>query len=209
MTPLKIKINLEEMPYPVSRKLLVPEDVNMRQLHLLIQVAMGWENYHMWQFSDAKWKSRITVSLPMDDDFGFDEEKALIAHTVKLKETFFEQNGSKPFWYWYDFGDDWWHKISFLKTNKKDREQFNGIPVCIEALGNCPPEDCGGPWGYQDFLEATKDPDHPQHEEMMEWMGMAEGDTWPTEAPPIELINEELKAFYKAPEWKSQEYVLG
>ncbi len=124
----------------------------------------------MWEFCDARWKGKIRVSLPMDD-FGFDEEKKLVAHEVSLKEIFLEENGAKPFWYWYDFGDDWWHKISFLKTNKKDMEQFDGTPICTEAAGGCPPEDIGGPWGYAEFLQTINNPKHPNHKEMREWTG--------------------------------------
>lgn len=208
MPPLKLKIALEEMPHPVSRKLLVPRDVNMRQMHFLIQLAIGWANYHMWEFNDAKWKGEIRVSMPMDDDFDLDEVERLVAHEVSLKETFLEENGAKPFWYWYDFGDDWWHKISFLKTNKKDIEQFDGTPVCLEAIGGCPPEDCGGPWGYHEFLETINSHTHPDHKEMREWAGLEKDDTWPTEAPGKELINEELKDFFNGPDWASDEYSL-
>ncbi|MDZ7846728.1 MAG: plasmid pRiA4b ORF-3 family protein [Owenweeksia sp.] len=205
MNPLKLKINLENTPHPISRKLLVSEDVNMYQLHLLIQLSMGWEDCHMWEFTDARRNGKIKVSEPMGEVF--DDQEYLVASEVSLKETFLEKNGTKPVWYWYDFGDDWWHKLSFQKTNKKDREIFDGTPVCLEAEGACPPEDCGGPWGYADFLQTISDPKHEAYEQLREWAGLEKGDTWPTEAPALDLINQELKEFYQGPGWSENSHL--
>ncbi len=44
-------------------------------------------------------------------------------------------------------------------------------PICLEGRRACPPEDAGGVWGYEDFLKAIQNPRHPEHKEMLEWIG--------------------------------------
>ncbi len=71
--------------------------------------------------------------------------------------------------YEYDFGDSWEHKIILEKILSYDGSAK--VPRCIKGKRACPPEDCGGIWGYQGFLEAIQNPSHPEHEEMLEWVG--------------------------------------
>jgi Plasmid pRiA4b ORF-3-like protein len=96
-------------------------------------------------------------------------------------------SGIKKFTYTYDFGDNWDHAILVEKT--LEAEPGVRYPRCVGGKRACPPEDCGGPWGYGDFLEAVGDPRHPEHEEMLEWAG---GEFDP-EAFDIETVNEELR----------------
>ncbi|NEN22773.1 plasmid pRiA4b ORF-3 family protein [Cryomorpha ignava] len=127
--PLKIKIELQDMPFPVYRKLLLPAEIDMRQVHFVIQEVMGWHNAHLFEFKDNRGRATITVSSPEnvdDEDFNLFGEKEVAAHEITLVE-FFEFTGQKPIWYEYDFGDSWMHKILF-KTTKKDIEQFAGVP---------------------------------------------------------------------------------
>ena len=62
-------------------------------------------------------------------------------------------------------------------------------PVCLAGKRACPPEDCGGIWGYAQLLETLQDPDDPEHEDMLEWVG----EEFDPEAFDLEEINEELK----------------
>ena len=71
--------------------------------------------------------------------------------------------------YTYDFGDDWVHKIKFEKI--LTREKNIDYPICIKGKRACPPEDCGGIWGYEDLLEIINNPKHEEYEEMLEWLG--------------------------------------
>ena len=71
--------------------------------------------------------------------------------------------------YTYDFGDNWEHKIQLEKILPRDKNIE--YPACIAGKRACPPEDCGGIWGYEEFLEAINNPDHEEHEEMLEWVG--------------------------------------
>lgn len=73
------------------------------------------------------------------------------------------------FFYIYDFGDSWEHEVLVEKVLTAESDAH--YPVCIKAKRACPPEDCGGVWGYQELLEAIKDPDHPEHESLLEWIG--------------------------------------
>lgn len=205
-TPIKLKVELKDLPHKCIRTLLVPENLNMRQLHFIVQEAFGWLNEHLFEFKDAKWRANLSVGVPDDFDMDFGGSKMRKAHTIKLKETFLKENGAKGFWYWYDFGNDWWHRISFLKVSQKDLKQFKGVPLCIKAEGKCPPEDIGGPWGYSAFLETMKDKNHPEHEEMREWYGLEENEAYDENEVDLEEINQLLNDFYNSKEWKSKSY---
>ncbi|MEO1742972.1 MAG: plasmid pRiA4b ORF-3 family protein [Cyanobacteria bacterium J06629_9] len=97
------------------------------------------------------------------------------------------------FFYQYDFGDSWEHEILVEKVLKADSEA--NYPICIKAKRACPPEDCGGTWGYENFLEAIQDAQHPEHTEMLEWVG----GTFDPEETDLDGINQELK---RIAEWQ-------
>lgn len=202
--PIKLKINLDDMPHSVYRKVLVPEDVNMMQMHYIVQIAMGWKFAHLFQFCDKKYEATTIASIPVEeDDFPYfgGRAKESKADQVKLKEDFELLYGRKPFWYWYDFGDDWWHRITFQKPTKKELELFAGIPVCVGAFGACPPEDVGGPWGYQGFLDTIQNKKHPEYAEMREWMGMSRSEKYDAEFVDLESINNFLSEFRSGQDW--------
>ena len=174
---LKLKINLEHMPVPVFRKVLVPVDFDMLQLHVIIQMVMGWENYHLFQFQNRKDRPEVLIidRKIESDDWGFDifgsNVEKIPFEEALLYDVFDNQLNRAPFWYWYDFGDDWWHKITFQKVTKKDLSQYKGRPICLEQVGACPPEDCGGSWGYMHLLEMLKE-NSQEAREKREWMGL-------------------------------------
>ena len=201
---LKLKIELQDLPHKVIRKILVPEDITMFQLHMVFQESVGWFNAHLFEFSDAKVRSQIRVGIldEFDDEFGgFGLAPKQDAFKILLKDSYLLENGAKPFWYWYDFGDDWWHRITFLKNSKKDQEQYQGVPLCIEAKGKCPPEDVGGTWGYTEFLKAIRNPSHPEYKESREWYGLITGEKYNELQTDIDVINQMLFNLYKSEEW--------
>lgn len=205
-SPLKLKINLENMPFTISRRVLVPEDVNMMQLHFIVQLAMGWQFAHLFQFSDKKENPSIIACLPWEEAneylfFGRPVQQ-LKADEVKLKEEFKIARDSKPFWYWYDFGDSWYHKITFQKPAKKDIEMFTGTPLCVEAFGACPPENVGGPWGYSDFLNAVTNSKHSEYREWREWAGIPLRGKYDPDFADLNKINQNLAGYFKSSEWK-------
>ncbi|MBW3469134.1 plasmid pRiA4b ORF-3 family protein [Arthrospiribacter ruber] len=203
--PLKLKINLENMPFPIYRKVLVPSDIQMDELHLVIQVAMGWENAHLYQFSDKKGRSKIMVQREVEKDefWGGLHGDEFNADEISLME-FLAYTDGKTFWYWYDFGDDWWHKISIQKVTKKDlADTFGDTPFCTEAKGLCPPEDCGGPWGFANLEEAINEPKHPEYKEYREWLGIKGKKKIDFEKVDLDEINDNLDVLWNG--WIDEE----
>lgn len=122
---------------------------------------MGWEGYHLYQF--------VVGDITYDDPRMLEEMDGEDARNVTLAVIV---PGEKfKFIYEYDFGDGWEHELLIVKILPFEGEKT--YPVCLTGKGACPPEDCGGIWGYADFLEAIHDPQHPEYEEMLEWVGGA------------------------------------
>ena len=158
MSILLLTAVLEDVKPRVSRTLMMPSDLRLDRLHLVLQAAMGWENQHLYSFDAGphRW------SLP-DPHLGLD---ALPANKATLQEAL-AAAGKTPLRYTYDFGDDWRHRLTAELTDGPLPGQL--YPRLVEAEGRCPPEDVGGPPGYEHFLEAIADPGHPDHEELTEW----------------------------------------
>jgi hypothetical protein len=98
--------------------------------------------------------------------------------------------------YEYDFGDGWEHQIR-VKNIVEDDKRYPGKPVCLEGERSCPPEDCGGPWGYETFLEAIRNKKHPQHKELLTWIG----GSFDPEYFDLEVVNASLRKSDLSPRW--------
>ncbi|GFO96830.1 plasmid priA4b ORF-3 family protein [groundwater metagenome] len=161
----QFKITLKGIKPPVWRRIQVPETYTFWDLHVAIQDVMGWLDYHLHEFEimDPSTGSKVNIGLP-DDEFG---RKVLVGWNQKIADYFSMENPRAD--YVYDFGDNWEHKIKLEKI--LPREKNVDYPVCIKGKRACPPEDVGGIWGYEDFLEIIKNPDHEEYEEMLEWAG--------------------------------------
>ncbi|MBN1412133.1 MAG: plasmid pRiA4b ORF-3 family protein, partial [Spirochaetales bacterium] len=103
--------------------------------------------------------------IGMPDDPGFSEFPVLAGWEVKLADWFSEKNNKVD--YTYDFGDDWNHEVVLEKVLPK--ESGKRYPVCLDGKRACPPEDCGGVYGYERFLEIIKNPDDEEYKETMAW----------------------------------------
>jgi hypothetical protein len=160
----QFKITLLDIKPAIWRRIQVP-DCTLVDLHEYIQAAFGWENCHLHQFeSDGV---RYSQPAPDGDDFDMDFED----ETGVLLSKLLPKSSRKARWiYEYDFGDGWRHEILFEGFPPSDPKAK--CPVCLEGERACPPEDCGGPWGYGDYLAAIADPQHEQHEEMLDWRGL-------------------------------------
>ena len=157
----------------------MPSDLKLGAFHDVIQVAMGWTDSHLHQFIANK----VFYGIP-DDDFGLemeDESKYKLSQLLKKEKD--------SLIYEYDFGDSWEHKILLEKILPFDTKI--ALPVCIKGKRACPPEDCGGIWGYEELLETISDPKHPEHEDMLEWLG---GEFDPEEFD-LEEINGDLAEY--------------
>ncbi len=171
----QLKITLKDIKPPVWRRVLVP-DCSLERLHEVIQAAMGWENYHLYDFEVGG--RHYTDPRGMDDlDMG---------DAGKVKLSGVAPEGKAKLRYTYDFGDDWQHEVLVEKVvPPEDGQKY---PVCIAGKRACPPEDCGGPWGYMEFAEAIKDPSHERHGEFIEWRGEFDPEAFDPEA-----VNKELR----------------
>jgi len=159
MTAYQLKITLKNIKPPIWRRLLVP-DCTLDDLHEMIQIAMGWENYHLYAF-----KIGPDEFTHPDADEG--ELNMGDATETMLSDVIAEEK--ERFGYQYDFGDDWRHQIVVEKIVHSEVAQKH--PVCLTGSRACPPEDVGGHWGYAEYLEALADPKHERHEELLKWRG--------------------------------------
>jgi hypothetical protein len=159
----QFKITLLDIKPAIWRRIQVP-DCTLADLHEYIQAAFGWWNYHMHQFDiDGE---RYGPPAPDDMDFGLE----MIDETGVTLSKLIPKSGRKSRWiYEYDFGDGWRHEVLFEGFPPADPKAK--YPQCVEGARACPPEDCGGPWGYADYLTAIADPQHERHEELLEWRG--------------------------------------
>ncbi len=164
----QFKITLKQIRPPIWRRIQVPETYTFHDLHVAIQDAMGWEGYHLHEFemTDPATGSKVRIGAQDDDDLGFGRE-ILREQREKIARYFSMENRSAE--YLYDFGDDWEHRILLEKI--LPREAGVEYPVCIKGKRACPPEDCGGVWGYADIVEALQDLDSEENEELLEWVG--------------------------------------
>ncbi len=173
----QIKATLDESKPPIWRRLLVPSSITLEKFHYMLQVAMGWTNSHLHQFIVGQ----TYFGEPHPDyGFGMRDERDVKLNQVVTGEGF-------KFHYEYDFGDGWLHNLLVEKVLEPEPGQQ--YPVCIKGKRACPPEDVGGIWGYYGFLEAIQDPDHPEHEMYVEWIG---GEFDPEEFD-LEEMNEILR----------------
>ena len=153
---LKITLRGVSKP-PVWRRAAVPAGLTLDLLHDVIQKVMGWENGHLHVFSTP----RRSYGTP-DSDLGFADERK-----VTLAEVLARPGATMR--YTYDFGDDWEHDIVLEKILPPD--PVAGLS-CLAGKGACPPEDCGGAWGYDGLKEVLVDPDHEEHQELLDWLGL-------------------------------------
>ncbi len=159
----RLKIVLDGLEPPIVREVAAPTGVSLDDLHLVIQAAMGWENYHLYQFQVGR---TVTYGIPDPD---WPEHEIVSSKSTKLTDLLAQLGRKKSFTYHYDFGDDWMHTITV--KGLEEPESGAAYPRLLSARGACPPEDCGGPWGYADLVEAIDDPDHEMHDDMVEWYG--------------------------------------
>lgn len=166
----QFKIELQHIEPSIWRRIEVPYDYTFWDLHVAIQDAMGWEDSHLHQFEIKLENSRAPgyIGIPMDDDF--DDNPELITRAgweVPLSEIFTLPGVEVE--YVYDFGDSWRHQILLESIHlAKSRARY---PKCIDGQRACPPEDCGGAWGYQDIIKILADRKHPEYGETKEWVG--------------------------------------
>ena len=179
----RIQLKNVQQP-PVWRKVIVPDSFTFEQLHLVIQESFGWRNYHLYQFSPSGYGSSPVIANPSDDDW---EKPAMNASKTKLSDVFNSEN--QKYTYIYDFGDDWAHGIILETILPEETLKAS----CLAGKGACPPEDCGGAWGYERLKEILKDPKHKEYKELKEWIGIEDvKDRFHPEAFNLDHVNKKL-----------------
>ena len=155
---ISLKVTLRETKPPIWRRLIVEPTMTLGDLHDAIQAAMGWDGDHLHVF-DIKGAQYSDPFQEIEDSA--DEDDFTLGGV--------QESGVKRFRYTYDFGDDWEHEIVIEKT--LPAEEGKAYPACVAGKRACPPEDCGGVWGYGELIDILANPNHPEREERLEWVG--------------------------------------
>lgn len=156
----QLKITLKGSKPLIWRRVIVDSDLLLEDMHSLIQTVMPWEECHLHQF------------MHNNNYYASAEEDAIDYSEIKLSDLIASEKDNLM--YTYDFGDGWDHKIVLEKilppTESKVRAEY------VKGANACPPEDCGGIYGYANILEVLKDPANEEYEDMRDWLGLEDGE---------------------------------
>lgn len=183
LTMLRMRVSLRGSQPKIWRSFEVPSDFTFYDLHDVLQIVMGWENAHLFQFV----VDDVTLADPeMESEWDFEPaDDKMLSELLKVNQRFI---------YEYDFGDSWEHELVVEGERPMDGDE---APRCLDGARACPPEDCGGIYGYKELLEILADPDHEDYEQMQAWIG----DEFDPEAFWIDDINAELQGL--ADDWSA------
>jgi hypothetical protein len=158
----RIRVTLRGTTPEIWRRLDVPLSTSLLSLHHIIQIAMGWKDTHGFRFEHGGRRYGVP-----DPNSATIEPQVIHAKTVQLSTLL--KRGHERFLYIYDFGDNWRHDI--LVEDCRDGEADINYPALVDGAGRCPPEDVGGTSGFEVFLEAMTEQDHPEHGRLKAWYG--------------------------------------
>ena len=161
----QFKITLQEVKPKIWRCIQVPSNYSFWDLHVAIQDVMGWQDYHLHQFEiiNPETGKKDSIGIPDDEDYG----EIIPGEQAKISRYFLSTKDKAS--YDYDFGDRWRHEIVLEAILPKVIDIK--YPQCIAGERACPPEDCGGVWGYKNLLKIMKNPNHKEFKETIEWLG--------------------------------------
>lgn len=174
----QLKILLVGAKPRIWRRFLVLESIPLSRLHKVFQIVMGWQDAHLHHFEVG---NRRYGQPDMDDE----DEKLLDERQYRLSDLARKENDL--FLYCYDFGDDWEHEVT-LERRITDMAECKHA-VCLEGVGACPPEDCGGIHGYHSMLKVLANPQHRDCKDVKRWVGV----DWIAERYDMALVNKQLK----------------
>ena len=157
-----MKVTLLDVEPPVWRRFVAPSFMKLEHLHELLQAFMGWDNAHLYAFT-INGKRFSTSERGFSVDAMWDKEDSYDAADYELCQLI---KSGMTFHYEYDFGDGWEHEI--VVENDTASKDTKHCFYCIEGERACPPEDCGGPGGYEHLLEILSDPNDPEYEERLD-----------------------------------------
>lgn len=183
-----VTVKLKGTKPPITRKLEVP-DMLFGELHDVLQVAMGWMDCHLHDFTVGK-DVRIGPRMEGDGDFGMetvDEEGVWISEVPSALRN--------KIVYLYDFGDSWTHEVKLSEA--QPMKPGVTYPRCIAGSRNSPPEDCGGVWGYEDLCQLLVTPEAERTDDdrdRLEWLG-----EYDPAAFSVDEVNAELAKLFAPP----------
>ncbi len=161
-----LRVELVDIEPLIWRRVAVRTTTNLQTLHRIIQAAMGWLDYHLWEFEADD--VRYGVPNPEDAAWGRVVHRASATKLAKLLK-----DRPAAFGYTYDMGDNWEHRVIVERLQAADPDTL--YPVFLGGERRCPPEDCGSVPGYYDFLDAISEPDKGKgsrkKREMLTWYG--------------------------------------
>ena len=154
----EILIALVDAVPDIERRVVIPDQTTLADLHLVIQAAMGWTNSHLHAFTAP---DGVTYGDSSLDELGYaDESDVVVADVLRAPRDTLR--------YEYDFGDSWEHHVELMAVRTGEQSRPDA-PACIAGRGACPPEDCGGVYGYHELREALTNPSTEQDAELREW----------------------------------------
>lgn len=178
----QLKITLKGIRPPIWRRILIPGNTTLHDLHLMIQATMGWLNYHLYEFD-------VRGELYNDPDLGEDVSDIPARNSRKTRIHDIHVNAGDTFHYTYDFGDNW--EIDVLLEKILPRDPAVKLPACTGGRRRGPAEDSGGIYGYSEMLSIIKDRNHEEREETLTWLG----EDFDSEDFSIETCNKEIKNY--------------
>ena len=161
MPSLTFKIYLEDTNPLVSRTFIVCSENSMYVLHQIIQVVMGWKNYHLYQFT-------IDNLIIADKRLVLDELGPVTDVKTLMIEDIFTKVGTAVK-YEYDFGDGWMHHLELINISNNPVNEI--LPIIIAGENACPPEDCGGVSGYLQLKNILLNKTDEEYLNMLAWVG--------------------------------------
>ncbi len=159
---LQLRVQIIGIEPEIWRRVVVPATLTLRELHAVLQGAMGWQDYHLHMFEIDGKRFEVPENDKPGPEDGYEDERKKTLKTILSK--------GMQFLYVYDFGDNWKHLVT-VEDIAAPASARHFLPRCIAGERACPPEDCGGDYRYPEFLDALADPDHPEHRDMVEWAG--------------------------------------
>jgi hypothetical protein len=182
-----LEIKLLNIEPAIWRSFVVPSDITLDRLHDVIQIVMGWQDYHLHQFTIGK---KLYTEHPESKEDGIEGGLYRLGKLIRQK--------GRTFGYVYDFGDWWEHEI-ILKDSRYFNPESRALLECLEGARACPPEDVGGVSGYQEFCNAVNDSSHEEHEDYTAWFAGLPwyGGVFDSERFEIEQVNLELSKYLR------------
>lgn len=175
---------------PVWRRIVIPSNFTFHHFHQAIQDAFGWENVHLYQFEKSPFCHGWRIAVPNEYDMDFEFRSSDSRNTLVLD--FIKMMGLKKFVYVYDFGDSWVHDITLEDIAENDMFAY---PVCLAGKGLCPPEDCGGVWGYEDMKQLLLEaPNSEEAQQYREWLCLDDEKDFDPKNFDIDEVNDMLRS---------------